>query len=125
MLIPRVRWLDEDGTSISVAMEDIGIEVFSICSLKKHGAKVLLSWIKNRRKQIKRGEEVVQVVSSELIERRKFLKRFRKVHTNRRKVNEGRRREEEEGTTVKSNCGSNESMRRGGFDLKVWVHCRG
>ena len=73
----------------------------------------------------KRGKEVVQVVSSELIERQKFLKKFRKVHTNRRKVNEGRRREEEEGTTVKSNCGSNESMRRGGFDLKVWVHCRG
>ena len=45
----------------------------------------------------KRGEEVVQVVSSELIERRKFLKQFRKVHTNTRKVNEGQRREEEKG----------------------------
>jgi hypothetical protein len=72
-----------------------------------------------------RGDQVIQVVSSELIERRKFLKRFRKVHNNRRKINEGRRREEEKGTTVKSNCGGNESIRRGGFHLKVWVHCRG
>jgi hypothetical protein len=45
MLIPRVSWPDEDGPSISVAMEDVGIEVFSICSQKKHGAKVMLIWI--------------------------------------------------------------------------------
>ena len=52
LMLHKARRREEGGASISVWMEDIGIEAFSICSQKKHGAKVLLNWIKNRSKRI-------------------------------------------------------------------------
>ena len=71
----------------------------------KHGAKVLLIGMKNGSKRTD-GVRIVQVVSSDLVERRYFSRmRFRKVQSN-KKGDERRWREEEKGTILFESLGT-------------------